>query len=330
MEDVPHDAIVRSGLVEPVATGGADERLWLDCDLASLAEHRLGDPTDPRALTPERRELWVERATSDGCTSLAARRYERCYWLLEGAVRVGTIALSEMTYGLADVRVSSFYVLPTLRGRGVGRCALDRLAAALAAEGFGFRLDTAWSWRRTVRFYQRAGLWVFMWKRDLTLVGGRGLPAPVVDVGEREATLAVMKAPSPVVLASARYEGDRLAMELAPKEIASDPALGDAYWHAASTLALALAMEGKPLVRSPEAWARCRHADAGAPEGLAQKITVWEAFDRAQGWRVEQPRIPGLEYPTWEAFEARWEAERAAFDAELAAAARRRDVEGDD
>ena len=75
---------------------------------------------------------------------------------------------------------------------------------------------------------------------------------------------------------------------------------------ATSTLALALAMEGKALVRSPEQWEASYYADGGAPEALAYKITLWEAFDRAQGWRVEQARIPGLVYPTWAEFEASW------------------------
>jgi hypothetical protein len=116
-----------------------------------------------------------------------------------------------------------------------------------------------------------------------------------------------------------RYDGDRLALDEAPADLADDRSLGDAYWHASSTLALALAMEGKALVRSARHWEKCRHADGGPPEALAYKITLWEAFDRARGWRVEQPRIPGLAYPTWEEFEARWAAADAAFEAKLEA-----------
>ncbi len=45
-----HEDLLRAGLCAPVEIGGAEERLWLDCDLASLAEGRLGDPTDPRQI----------------------------------------------------------------------------------------------------------------------------------------------------------------------------------------------------------------------------------------------------------------------------------------
>lgn len=317
MRDVPIDDLLPLGWLEPVR--GEDERLWLDCDLAGLAEHRLGDATDPRALTDERRAVWAERAVDDGCHPLAERAYERCFWLVEGGARVGTIALSTYTLGAADVRLSSFYVFPDRRGQGVGRRALGRLGDALADRGFAYRLDTAWSWRRTVRFYQRAGLWVYMWKRDLTLCWRRATPPPVIDVGEREATLSVRRGDALVTLARARYDGDRLALDEAPADLADDRSLGDAYWHASSTLALALAMEGKALVRSARHWEKCRHADGGPPEALAYKITLWEAFDRARGWRVEQPRIPGLAYPTWEEFEARWAAADAAFEAKLEA-----------
>jgi GNAT superfamily N-acetyltransferase len=317
MRDIPHDALLGRGLIAPVAPGD-DERLWRDCDLASLAEHRLDDPTDPRELTPARRAEWIARATSDGDASLAARSHEGCYWLLEDGARVGTVALSRHAFGFADAGLSSFYVFPTLRGRGVGRRALERLGHALAAAGCGYRLDTAWAWRRTVRFYLRAGLWVRHWKHDLTLFWARDLPRPIIDVGPHRATLAVKHEGERVVLAEARYEGERLWLDAA-RAPADDRTLGPAYWHAASTLALALAMEGKALIRSPERWEEARHADADAPEALAYKITIWEAFDRAHGWRVAQPRIPGLVYPTWAEFEARWAAANAAFKAEMEA-----------
>lgn len=316
MDDVPLDELLTLGWLAPVHA--QDERLWLDCDLAGLAEHRLDDPTDPRALTPERRAVWQDRAVCEVPSSIASRRYERCFWLVEGGARVGTLALSTTTFG-ADARVSSFYVFPDLRNRGVGRRTLQRLGDALADRGLGFRLDTVWSWRRTVRFYQRAGLWVYMWKRDLTFCWHRDTPPALIVVGEREASLSVQRRGERVTLARARYDGERLEFDDPSAARANDASLGDAFWHAGSTLALALAMEGKPLVRSARHWKKSRHADGGAPEALAYKITVWEAFDRAQGWRVDQPRIPGLAYPTWEEFEARWEVAREAFEARLKA-----------
>jgi GNAT superfamily N-acetyltransferase len=314
---VPLDELLTLGWLQAVRDD--DERLWLDCDLAGLAEHRLGDATDPRSLTPERRSDWVTRATTEAPWPLARRSYERGFWLVDDGVRVGTLALSTHVHGGADVRVSSFYVFPDLRGDGVGRRALRRLGDALAERGFAYRLDTAWSWRRIVRFYQHAGLWVYMWKRDLVFCWRRDTPPPIVEVGEREATLSVRRGDTLVTLARARYDHEYLELDAPPKALADDPALGSAYWHADSTLALALAMEAKPLIRSAKHWKKRRHDDAGSPEALAYKISIWEAFDRAHGWRVDQPKIPGVEYPTWETLEARWEAANAAFEAKLAA-----------
>lgn len=42
-----HEEVVRRWLIEPVAPGGADERLFLDCDLASFAENPLAGAPRP-------------------------------------------------------------------------------------------------------------------------------------------------------------------------------------------------------------------------------------------------------------------------------------------
>lgn len=320
MRDIPLKHLESCGLLEPVASGGRDERLWLDCDLASLAEHRLGDTTGPFGLTDARREDWQARATADKPHTLDRRNgYERCYWLLEGAERVGTIALSRMAYGMADARVSSLYVFPSRRGRGVGQRALERLGAALADQDCGYRLDTCWAWQRVLRFYLRRGLWVYMWKRELTLHWARALPRHLIEVTDEAVTLSAQAGDRRVVLATGRTHGDRLELDVPPPETWEGTPFHEVAWNADSTLSLALALEGRAMRRSPEDAERCRGADCGAPEALARKIEIWEAHDRAYGWKVETPRIPGLEYPSWAELEARWEAERAAFEAELAA-----------
>lgn len=314
---VPLEHIESSGIVEPVSQGD-DERLWLDCDLASLAEHRLDDRTDPRSLTDERRDDWQGRATRDSRYPLREREpYERCYWLLEAGERVGTIALSRATYGSSHARVASFYVFPDLRGRGVGRRALERLTETLAEKDYGIRLDTCWAWQRTVRFYLRAGLWVYMWKRDLTLFGRHNLPKPVIDVSDDAIALSAELDGHRERLAAAHTRDGQLTLEAAsPERWKGTPFYSVAY-HASSTLSLALALEGRPMVRSPRDWKERSWADGGPPEALARRIELWEAFDRAQGWRVETPRIPGLEYPTWTEFEARWAAEEVAIEAKI-------------
>ncbi|MDB4931163.1 MAG: hypothetical protein JWM10_3647 [Myxococcaceae bacterium] len=314
MRDLAHDAYLAGGLVEPVARDGVDDRRWLDCELGSLAENRLGDHADPLDVDPARRDRWRARATEDWRDSLDARDgYEVPYWLLEDGRRVGTIALSTTAYGAADLRVGSFYVFRARRGMGTGRRALDRLRELLAAQGVGLRLDTCWSWQRTVRFYLRAGLWAHLWKRDLTLRWDARCPPHTLAVGPADATLTVARDGADVVLARAHRRGDALRLEETSRQLLADRSLGEAPWDAVGTLSLALALEGWPLVRSREDWEQVRHADGGPPESLAYKIALWEAWDRHHGWRVETPKIPGLEYPTWEELNRRWDAETASL-----------------
>jgi GNAT superfamily N-acetyltransferase len=316
MDRVPLEDVEASGIVARVAPG-RDERLWLDCELASLAEHRLGDATDPRALTDDRRDDWLARATLEAPWPLARREaHERAWWLVEDGARVGTLALSRALFGVVEARVSSFYVFPALRGAGVGARALARLGATLAARGLGYRLDTCWAWQRTVRFYLRQGLWLRMWKHDLTLAGGLGQPAHDIVVEPDAVTLFGVAGSERAMLARARTRGGRLALDGPSPAAFDETPFARVASHARTTLSLALALEGRCLVRSARHLVDARGSDCDAPEGIARRIEVWEAFDRAQGWRVETPRIPGLTYPTWESLEARWEAERLAWDAE--------------
>jgi GNAT superfamily N-acetyltransferase len=307
-----HNDLVQAGWLVPVAEGGDEETAFLDCDLASLAEHRLGDRVDPRALDPARRARWIAEATTERLPTLRSRgTYERCYWIVEDGERVGTVALDLGALGGARVRLASFYVFPPRRGRGAGRRTLHRIAAAAAAHRLSLRLETSWTWQRTVRFYLSSGMWVHMWKRDLTLFWAADLPPYRIVIDDSTARFDVDLGARSLTLARARREGGgpTLVLDEASREIREGSGLGAAFWHATSTFALALALRGWPLVRSPEDWERHHYSDGGAPEGLAYKIAVWEAWDQNHGWIVETPRIPGLEYPTWDELTARWERE---------------------
>lgn len=320
MFETLHPELVETGAFAPVQIGGAEERRWLDCDLASLAENRLADPTDPRHLDEQRRADWIARAADERPWPLRARsEYERCYWLLEDGAPAGTIAIAHPRPGSQWLRVSSFYVFPTHRGRGMGRRALARVQEALARHDLGLRLETSWCWQRAVRFYLASGMWIYMWKRDLTFCWDAGTPKPQIDIGDSTASLSVSVGQEDVVLARAQRRGEALVLEAPPPALAKDDRLGDAYWLSTSTLALALALHGWPLVRSQEDWTRSYFADAGAPESLAYKITLWEAWAAKQGWTVQTPRIPGVQYPTWDELEARWHAESKELDAALTA-----------
>ena len=305
-----HDDLVRAGVLAPAALDGPEARAWLDCDLASLAENWLGDRLDPRELDDARRADWQARALEERPMSLTRRsEYERCYWLLDDGERAGTMALATGTRGGKRLYLASLYVLPTHRGRSLGRRVMTSVMDTLRRHGLGLRLDTSWCWQRTVRFYVKLGLWVQMWKRDLSLCWDPATPPPRFSISDTTASLSVDLGDASVVLASARRRGDALELDETTRERARDERLGEAYWTAESTFALWLALHGWPLVRSPEAWKRSHYSDAGPPEALAYKLTLWEAWARKRGWIVETPRIPGVEYPTWDDYEARWKAE---------------------
>jgi GNAT superfamily N-acetyltransferase len=301
-----HDQLVRGGLLRPIALG-AEEQDWMDCELAAFAEHRLGDRTCPRELDPTRRETWRTRATDEPLWAPSLRiELERCFWILEGGRRVGTVALATSRLGGKSARLSSLYVYPVHRGRGIGRRAVERIRDQLHDHGTVLRLETDWTWQPALRLYLRIGLTVHGWKRAVEFRSNpTGTPPEVVFDGSRATVTTKGPGDRPLVVEAER-DGDRLVLRGAVGP--SEPIA----WAGLSTLAVTLALQGWPLIRSPEHWERSRGSDLGPPEALAYKITIWEAWARKHGWRVDTRPVPGLEYPSWEALEARWqEAEQA-------------------
>jgi GNAT superfamily N-acetyltransferase len=299
-----HCDVVAAGVVSPLALGGAEEALWADCDLASLAENRLGDKTDPRALGDLLRAEWRERAITERWRSPAERNFDACFWLLDGAERVGTIALSRSLFGSLRLRISSLYVLPTHRGRGAATGALNRVRAVLGKRRRGIRLETFWTWQSAARFYLQRGFWLRMWKDDLDFYAAPDVPPAIVHVDDGHASIAVDLGSEPIVLAQAKRAGEKLTFDVCDDR--ADVRVQDLIWDASSTLSLAIGLRGWPLIRSQRLWDDCQHSDAGPPEALAYRIAIWEALDRKHGFCVETPKIPGLEYPSWDELEARW------------------------
>ena len=104
------------------------------------------------------------------------------------------------------------------------------------------------------------------------------------------------------VLIKARRLGERLEWRETPEM--TSRADSEVRWLAPGTFAVALATRGWPLLTSDDAWRRQLEqgfSDGGGPEGLAFKIRSFEAWNRKNGWRVDTPRIPGLDYPDWDA-----------------------------
>ena len=93
--DAVHRELVDAGRLAPVDLGGDDERRWVDCELASFAENRLGDRTHPFALDEATRRSWQERAT-EGARRAArtANDYvEENPWQIIGAVALVALAV---------------------------------------------------------------------------------------------------------------------------------------------------------------------------------------------------------------------------------------------
>jgi hypothetical protein len=148
------------------------------------------------------------------------------------------------------------------------------------------------------------------WKRDLTFRWEPGAPPPQVAVSSSQASLVVEVEGNRVLLANAERHGSTLILH-DQKPTGLDGRVEGLRWDITSTLSLWLAVHGWPLVRSEIEWEEQRHNDFGSPEALAYKIMIWEAWDRKHGFRVETPRIAGLQYPTWDELEAEWKALRS-------------------
>ncbi len=298
------DELEDARVLESLELGGEDERAWLDFELASLAENRIGDATDPRSLDMATRGRWVDRATTEPLFLPSRRDLERCFWLLEAGERIGTIALASSLLGSDLLRISSLYVLPERRGRGIARGALGHVVQGLSRYDLGLRLSTSWTWQRAVRLYMKMGMWVLMWKRDLEFRWSAMEPAPRIEIGDTHAKLSVELDGAEVVLCTAERDGDSLSLSERLK--IDDRRVSALAWDAMSTLSLGLALSGWPLVRSREQWDRCYGADAGPPESLAYRIMIWEAWDQKHGYQVDAPRIANLAYPSWDELEAHW------------------------
>jgi GNAT superfamily N-acetyltransferase len=302
-----HAALVDEGALEPLSTDDSETRRWLDCELASLVENRFFQNLDPLTLTDSERSRWEPRASSDEpLSSPHGHAYYRIpYWIRHGGERAGTIALSTSYSGVGMVTVSSLYVLPTHRRRGIAATILKKSHDGVRTHGGRcLRVPAYWSWQPAVRFYLGMGLWLVNWKHSLVFAFKDDLPSFRVDADEREARLSLAHGDRFEPVLRAAKDGDRLLWTELPAYAKWIEERAEIRHRAPGTFALALALRGFPLIRSPERWAE-RHSwsDGGEPEGLAYKIELFEAWDRKSGWEVRTPSIPGLAYRAWEAID---------------------------
>jgi GNAT superfamily N-acetyltransferase len=161
------------GLLAPV-DGDADAQRWMDCDLASFAEHRCDEIVDPSTLDETRRSDLSRRALAPD-EDLADPRTDGSwlarFWIVDGTERLGTLAIARGSYW-RFAPVSSLYVFPAARGRGIAYRALRSLQELAPRAGLqGIRLGTFWAWQANVRRYvYRYGMWAYSFKRSIDFV----------------------------------------------------------------------------------------------------------------------------------------------------------------
>ncbi|MCK6570240.1 GNAT family N-acetyltransferase [Myxococcota bacterium] len=284
-----HERLVRRGVIAAVDTGSTVEmERFVDCELAAMAEYRLGDGTDPRSVDPWRRADWTERAALGALPLPAERPGERCFWLTCDGRRIGTVCLGLRRRARPDMYLGSFYLFPDERGRGRAHASLRSMLFAAATQGIGLRLTTQWTWGPAVRFWLREGFWLLHWKRSLCLTRRLDTPAPVFTTSGRTASLSVLREGELVPLMRAWQRAGRLCWRtcVPATALGPDDPLRSIAHAVPSTFALYLARAGWPLVRSARKAETLGAADGGAPEGLARAISVNEAEDRACGWCV--------------------------------------------
>jgi hypothetical protein len=205
--------------------------------------------------------------------------------------------------GAGALRLSSLYVHPVARRRGIASAVLSMVYDACRAEGLhGFRLDTHWTWQRTVRYYLGQALWVTPWKHALGFARLSYLPRYEVLENGGELTFLIADSEGPgagctdggstamVPLLVAGNAGGRLRLREPERYRRMRDERDVVRLYARSTLALHLAVRGWPLVRGEEEWSEAAWScDIGEPEGLAYKIGIFERVAREEGWRVESP-----------------------------------------
>lgn len=289
--------LLADGVLARIGDRDDDARQWLDCELCTFVEHRFDQVIDPAALTPAMREEWSRSAVATDEHLVDPRResYRVAFWLLDEGERAGTVALSASMLGRSRLDVSSLYIVPGGRSRGIAYRALRRLHEAVVAAGHaGIRVATHWTWQAAVRRYLlRYRMWAWSFKRSIDFTWGAEFPRHTIVVEPQEARLSVEHDTGPLTLLTATHDGTWLTVT--EDEDATARVGGEVRFYAWSTFALALAVHGWPLLGTPDEFAAAG-GDIGGPPVLARKIAIFEWIDRKQGFAVHTPRIPGLPY----------------------------------
>jgi GNAT superfamily N-acetyltransferase len=284
---IAHELLCQSAQLRPVPH--SEGRRFSRWDLASFAEGALGEVVEPEGLTPSGETRLRERLGEAGRVYEHDDRWSRRYWLVGAAGVVGTIAVGMWPRGWGCLGVSSLYVHPSARRRGVAGRALETVYEATLAAGLnGIRLDTHWTWQDAVRYYLGRGMWVANWQHCLSLEKVVDRPAYEVRDSGDELGFWIEEDRQRAALLLAERDGEWLRLRETDlhRRIEEEQELHSGMlFHAQATFALHLAVRGWPLVRRVG-------CDIGGPEGLARKLRIFEKTAREDGWRVEMPTLP--------------------------------------
>jgi len=279
-------------------------RFWQTCDLCIYVEHRLGKILDPRLLKEaEILQLEQEALTQYDCLSNPCKQesYSLPFWIRYHKEIVGIVKLDTLpVHGPKIIYIWNLYLFPEHRRQDIGHQLLDNLYELAIAHGFaGIRVKTEWMYQSAVQFYLDIGLWVIGWKHNLDFGRLPDLPSYRFELQNKQALFWV-NSPD-----SEKYQLFYTAHNKDGYLVLEEQALVDEDYmleHCAlCTFSLCLAQNGFPLVASQAEWEEeMGWCDGAMPVCLAYKIEVWEAYERKQGFLVNTPKIPGLQYRKWD------------------------------
>lgn len=298
-----HDALraARCGATRlvPVGEAFAENERWVDRELAAMVgawHHIEVDPTgfddDARARCHAllSRDFRVVSVTPE-------RAFHTRWWITSQGREAGTLATARFV-GAGALPVFSLYVDPAMRRQGLASDAVALAEQAARAAGLkGLTVEKPWAWTASLRWLLARGFRVRHWKRAITLQRGAHTPPGELRFERDTATYLSRRGGTREALYHARRMGELLEWT---RTEACSAALLDATrieeaLDAEATLALALALEGFPLVRSEAHWQRsAAERDVGGPESLARQIVQWEAAHRLRALPLRTPRIPGV------------------------------------
>lgn len=287
-------------LLHPLVENIIDHQRWLDHELCSLVELQLGVLLDPATFTVQSRRDWTARLPGSIRLPAPSRSIPGRCWLLHDGLEVGTLCVNWHEWS-RFVHLSSLYVHSAHRHQGLGKAAIDVVEVEALRVGIdGITLEVYWTDPRAPGWYLRQGFWLRMWKDALRLQRCSYLPLHRIDIEGDRATFSILRDGVVLPLIHGERQGGWLGWEETSfmEEIKAEPGMIDIRLAAAPTFALALALEGWPIRRSPAAVQQgLREMDIGGPEWLARRIEWEEAICREQGRLITAPRIPGLVYP---------------------------------